>query len=63
MTYILKQTCKSWLGVCLNMYDLLLSPGIKGLKGVLEILKEQSHKIRSIPPAVVFIEKAFLKIF
>ena len=45
------------------MYDLLLSPGIKGLKGVLGILKEQSHKIRSVLPAVMFFEKAVLKIF
>ena len=45
------------------MYDdLLLPPGAEGLKGVLEILKEQSLKIRSFPQAVFF-EKTVLKIF
>ena len=47
--------------VCLSMYDLLLPSDIKGLKGVLEILKEQSDKIRSTP--FVIFEKAFLKFF
>ena len=44
------------------MYDLLLSPSLKGLKDVLEIFEGQSDKIRSVPPAVFF-EKAVLKIF
>ena len=44
------------------MYDLLLPPGIKGLKTVLEIFKEQSHKVRSISPSVFF-EKVVLNIF
>ena len=39
------------------MYDLSLPPGVKGLKGVLKIFKEQSDEIRSILP-VVFFEKA-----
>ena len=45
------------------MYDLSLPslpPGMKGLKGVLDIFKEQ-HKIRNVPPAVFF-QKAVLKI-
>ena len=44
------------------MFDLLLPPGIKVLEGVLEILKEESLKIRSVLPAV-FSEKAVLKNF
>ena len=44
------------------MDDLSLPPGVKGLKGVLEIFKEQSDEIRGVPPAVFF-EKAVLKIF
>ena len=48
--------------VCLSMYDLFLPPGVKGLKGVLKIFKEQSHEIRSVPLAV-FCEKVVLKIF
>ena len=44
------------------MYDLFLPPRSKALKDVLEILKEQSDEIRSIPPAVFF-EKAVLKTF
>ena len=44
------------------MCDLLLPPGVKGLKSVLEIFKEQSDEIRSVPPAVFF-QKAVLKIF
>ena len=46
--------------VSLSLYDLFLS--IKGSKDLLEIFKEQSDEIRSIPPAVFF-EKAVLKIF
>ena len=60
--YMLKQTCKSQLEVSLSMYDLLLTPGIKGLKVALEIFKEQSHKTRSVLPAVFF-EKVVLNIF
>ena len=30
-SYVLKQTCSFWLQLYLNTYDLLLSPGIKGL--------------------------------
>ena len=44
------------------MYNLLLAPGIKGLKVALEIFKEQSHKTRSVL-AAVFFEKVVLKIF
>ena len=44
------------------MYDLLSSPGINELKGVLEFFKEKSDEIRNVPPAVLF-EKAILKIF
>ena len=44
------------------MDDLSLPPGVKGLKGVLEIFKEQSDEIRGVPLAVFF-EKAVLKIF
>ena len=44
------------------MHDLLLPPGVKELKGVLEIFKEQSHEIKSVPQ-VMFFEKAVLKIF
>ena len=44
------------------MYDLLLPPCVKGLKGVLEFFKEQSGEIRNVPPAVLF-EKAVLKTF
>ena len=36
------------------MYDLLISPGVKGLKVVPKIFKKQSHEIRSVPPAVFF---------
>ena len=36
------------------MYDLLLPPGIKGLKGDLELFKEQSEKIRSVSPTTLF---------
>ena len=57
-----KQTCKSEMKVCLYMYDLLLPPGVKGLKGVLEIFTKQSDEIRSILPAE-FSEKAVLEIF
>ena len=35
-----KQTWKSQFKVCCIMYDLLLLPGMKRLKGVLEILQE-----------------------
>ena len=48
--------------VCLSMYGLLLPPGVKGLKDVLEVFKEKSDEIRSVPPTVFF-EKAVLKIF
>ena len=48
--------------VCLSIYDLLLPTGVKGLKGVQEVFKEQSNEIRSILPAEFF-EKAVLKIF
>ena len=44
------------------MYDFLLPPGVKRLKGLLKIFKEQSHGISSIPPTVFF-EKVVLKIF
>ena len=44
------------------MYDLLLPPCVKGLKGVLEFFKEQSGEIRNVRPAVLF-EKAVLKTF
>ena len=46
---------------CLSMYDLLLPPGTLQ-KDVLKIFKEQSHEIRSVPPAV-FLEKVVLEIF
>ena len=42
------------------MFDLLLPPGVKGLKVVLEIFKEQSLEIRSIPRAV-FLQNIFWK--
>ena len=48
--------------VCLIMYDLLLPPGVKGLKGALKMFKIQSHEIRGLPPAVFF-EKIYRKIF
>ena len=48
--------------VCSSIYDLLLPTGVKGLKGVQEVFKEQSNEIRSILPAEFF-EKAVLKIF
>ena len=44
------------------MYELLLPPCLKVLKGILEFFKEESKEIRSVPPAVLF-EKAVLKIF
>ena len=44
------------------MYNHLLLSGIKDLKGVLKIFKEQSDEIRSILPAVFF-EKTVLKGF
>ena len=44
------------------MDDLLLPPGVKGLKGILESFKEKSDEIRSIFTDVFF-EKAVLKIF
>ena len=44
------------------MYDLLLPPGGKGSKGVVEILKEQSGKIKNIL-ASVFSGKVVPKIF
>ena len=44
------------------MSDLLLLPGVKRLKGVLEIFRKQSDEIRSVRSAVFF-EKAVLKIF
>ena len=43
------------------MHELLLPPGIKWLKDVLETFKEQSHEIRNVLPAVFF-EKAVMKI-
>ena len=42
------------------MFDLLLPPGVKGLKVVLEIFEEQSHEIRSILLAV-FLQNIFWK--
>ena len=48
--------------VCLRDHDLLLPPGVKVLKVVLEIFKEQSHEIRSVPQAVFF-EKAVQEFF
>ena len=45
------------------MYDLLLQQGVKRLKGVLDIFREQSYKLRGIPSATVFFEKVILKIF
>ena len=42
------------------MFDILLPPGVKGLKVVLEIFKEQSLEIRSIPRAV-FLQNIFWK--
>ena len=44
------------------MDDLSLPPGVKGLKGVLEIFKEQSDEIIGVPSAMFF-EKPVLKIF
>ena len=44
------------------MYNLLLPSAAEGLKDILEIFKEQSDKIRSIQPAVLF-EKVALNIF
>ena len=44
------------------MYELLLPPCLKVLKGILEIFKEQSNEIRSVPPSVLF-EEVVLKIF
>ena len=44
------------------MYDLLLQSGVKGLKGVLQIFKEYSDEIKSVPPALFF-EKTALKMF
>ena len=43
------------------MYGLYLPPDVKVLKGILEIFMEQSHKIRSVPSAVL-IEKGVMKI-
>ena len=43
------------------MYGLYLPPDVKVLKGILEIFMEQSHKIISVPPAVL-IEKVVMKI-
>ena len=60
-TYLNKAASLSWT-FCLSMYDFLLPPGIKGLKVILEIFKEQSHKISSVLPAVFF-EKVVYKIF
>ena len=40
----------------------LVPPDVEGLKGALEVFKEQSEEIRSVPP-VVFFGKTILKIF
>ena len=60
-TYLNKPASLSWK-VSFMYDDFLLPPGAEGLKGVLEIFKEQSLKIRSFPQAVFF-EKAVLKFF
>ena len=52
--YIFLKQYKLACWVCLSMYDLLLPPGVKGLKVVLEI--------RNTLPAVFF-EKAVLRVF
>ena len=44
------------------MCNLSLPPGVKGLKVVLGIFKEQSYEIRSILPAVFF-ENTVLNVF
>ena len=49
------------MNVCVSMHYLFLPSGVKGLKGVLEIFKEKSDRIRSVRPAVLF-EKAVPKI-
>ena len=43
------------------MYNPLLPPSVKGSKVILDIFKQQSDEIRSIPPAVLF-EKTSEKI-
>ena len=43
------------------MYDFVLSPDVKVLKGVVKFFRKYSDKIRSIPPSVFF-EKAVLKL-
>ena len=58
----LNKTGGSELNVYWSMYDLLLPPSIKELKGVLKIFKKQSDKIKSVPLALFF-EKAVQKIF
>ena len=45
------------------MYRLVVTQGVKGLKGVMGIFKDQLHEIRSVQPAVVFFEKSVLKNF
>ena len=40
ITYILRWTWKSYLKVCLSMYNLSLPIVVKGLENVLEIFKE-----------------------
>ena len=40
----------------------LVPTDVRGLKGALEVFKEQSEEIRSVPPAVFF-GKTVLKIF
>ena len=43
------------------MHELLLPPGIKWLKDVLETFKEQSHEIRNVLPAVLKISEKSLE--
>ena len=47
MTYILKLTWMPQLKVCSSMHDLLLPPGIKGLKDNLEIIRNNQMKLEA----------------
>ena len=60
-TDVLKQTWKSNFKVSVSVCELLLSPGVKGLKGVLEILR--NNQIKSEAFRQLCSLKALLKIF
>ena len=44
-----------------SIRELLLSTGVEGLKGVLEMFKVLLEEARSVPPAVFFKKKLFWK--